>query len=67
MTPDGSLGTYAFYRHAIAYRLCRTRGIQPFCEDIGDGPGRSVHANIRRLGDFDPSATEVTEFDGRVL
>ena len=59
------LGRYTFGRRAIAHRFCRTCGIHPFAEDVGEGGERSVYVNINCLEDLDLAAVEIFDFDGR--
>ncbi|TPJ18462.1 GFA family protein [Mesorhizobium sp. B2-7-2] len=59
------LGRYTFGKVQIAHRFCRTCGIHPFAEDVGQGNERSAYININCLDGVDIASIEVFEFDGR--
>jgi len=59
------LGIYTFGNHAIAHRFCRSCGIHPFAEDIGEGGERSAYININCIAGLDLSSLPVFDFDGR--
>lgn len=59
------LGRYTFGKAQIAHRFCRTCGMHPFAEDVGEGSERSAYVNINCLDDVDIAGIEVVVFDGR--
>ncbi|MDX8437362.1 GFA family protein [Mesorhizobium sp. M4B.F.Ca.ET.215.01.1.1] len=59
------LGRYTFGKGAIAHRFCRSCGIHPFAEDVGDGSERSAYVNINCLDGIDLAAVQIFDFDGR--
>ncbi|MCP9229750.1 GFA family protein [Mesorhizobium sp. LMG 17147] len=59
------LGRYSFGNHVIAHRFCRSCGIHPFAEDVGEGSGRSAYINIHCIEALDVAAVPVFDFDGR--
>ena len=61
------MGTYAFNRHAIEHRFCRTCGIHPFAEDAAPVGEPSAYINIRCLEGVDVASVPVIDFDGRSM
>jgi hypothetical protein len=59
------LGSYTFGSQTIAHQFCRTCGIHPFAEDVGDKSERSAYVNINCLDDIDRGAVPLIDFDGR--
>lgn len=64
-SPGATTSAYTFGKAQIAHRFCRTCGMHPFAEDVGQGNERSAYININCLDDVDITAIEVFEFDGR--
>lgn len=62
---EDDVGRYAFNKHQIEHRFCRTCGMQPFAEDAKSGMGSSAYVNVRCLDDVDLKALDIIEFDGR--
>ncbi|RTM00800.1 MAG: GFA family protein [Hyphomicrobiales bacterium] len=56
---------YTFGKAQIAHRFCRTCGMHPFAEDVGEGSERSAYVNINCLDSIDSDAIQVFDFDGR--
>ena len=59
------LGKYTFGKGSIAHRFCRTCGIHPFAEDVGESGERTAYININCLEGVDLAVVEVFGFDGR--
>src|SRR5437899_12566076 len=67
LTPEQEIGRYAFNRHVIEHRFCRTCGIHPYAEATGAGAGRAAYVNIRCLENLDLASIPSQEFDGRSM
>jgi hypothetical protein len=61
------LGTYTFGNRAIAHRFCRTCGVHPFAEDLGEGSERSVYVNVHCVDELNLATLPIFDFDGRAL
>lgn len=67
LTPEESLGTYTFNKHAIKHRFCPKCGIHTFGEGT-DPSGKPMAAiNVRCLEDADFASLPVQHFDGRAI
>ena len=60
---EDELTTYRFNTGTARHTFCRTCGIHPFYVPRSD-PDK-IDVNVRCLDDVDPSAIEVSRFDGR--
>ncbi|UVK40411.1 GFA family protein [Mesorhizobium sp. AR10] len=60
------LSKYTFANQVIAHRFCRTCGIHPFAEDVGEGSERNAYVNVHCL-DLDLAAVPIFDFDGRAV
>lgn len=65
LTPESNAGSYLFNQRRIAHRFCRTCGLHPFAEDVGEAEDRSAYINVRCLENADPASLDIIEFDGR--
>jgi hypothetical protein len=66
-TPQSSLSTYLFNKHAIRHHFCATCGIHPFAE-AKDPKGNPMAAvNLRCIEGIDLEKVPVKHFDGRAL
>jgi hypothetical protein len=67
LTPESTLATYTFNKHAIKHRFCPVCGIHPYGEGT-DPKGNAMAAiNIRCLEGIDLQAITVQHYDGRAL
>ena len=67
LTPEGTLATYTFNKHAIKHHFCAACGIHPYGE-ANDPKGNAMAAvNIRCLEGIDLAAIPVQQYDGRAL
>ncbi len=67
LTPESTLATYTFNKHAIKHRFCPSCGVHPYGEAT-DPKGNAMAAiNIRCLEDVDLQAIPVQHYDGRAL
>jgi hypothetical protein len=67
LSGESDMSTYAFNKHVIEHRFCRTCGIHPFAEGV-DPKGHQIAAiNIRCLDGIDLEKIPVQHFDGRSL
>ena len=65
LTPEESLSTYLFNKHAITNRFCAACGIHAYAEGTDPKGNRMAGVNIRCLENLDLDAVPVTQYDGR--
>ena len=67
LTPDEGIGTYAFNKHVIKHRFCKTCGIHPYAEAVDPKGIPTAAINIRCLEGVDLASVPLKNFDGRAM
>lgn len=67
LTPEDAAATYAFNKHIIQHRFCRTCGIHPFAYGTDPKGNEMAAINICCLESLDLAAIPVQHFDGRAV
>lgn len=66
-TPESSLSTYTFNKHAIKHEFCAKCGTQPFAFATAPDGVPTVAVNVRCLDDVDVANLKRKPFDGASL
>lgn len=67
LSGQDELTDYQFAKHHIHHLFCRTCGVKSFGWGTGKNGEKMYSVNLRCLDDVDPSAVQVTFFDGKSL
>lgn len=64
---EDSLTDYQFNKNIIHHLFCKVCGIKSFARGMGAGGKPMTAINVRCLEGVDPSALQITKFDGRSM
>lgn len=62
-----SLTDYQFHKRHLHHTFCKVCGVRAFSSGVAPDGGETFGVNVRCLDGVDPSALEVTAFDGKAL
>jgi hypothetical protein len=67
LTPETTLATYTFNKHAIKHRFCVVCGIHPYGEAMDPKGNAMAAVNVRCLEGVDLEPIPVQHYDGRAI